>query len=254
MNNNSNYTADDLVYNPTSRLPVCLCIDVSSSMFRLIDLKGAVKTGETVYRDGQYWDLYDGGRSLFSNLIEGVNAFYDAIRKSEEASLSCEISVVVFSDDAKCIDDFSTIDRKGKFSISSDQCGDNTAMAQGVEKALEVLDNRKKQYKDYGIDYYQPWLVIFTDGNPTDNVSNVQKRCKELEANNKLTVLTLALSNDVNKETLKGFSKTDPISIQHDKIEDFFKWLGKSASVASTPGAGDTFKLDISDMDDWDEI
>lgn len=245
---------DDLIYNTASRLPVCLCIDLSHSMLRVISEEGTVDTGRTEFKDGQEWRIVEGGINLISEVERGVNLFYDAIRNNDQARLSCEISVVTFSDDSNILEDFTSIDSKSDFSINYDEIGNNTAMGKGVEKALELLENRKKSYKLNGVDHYQPWLVLFTDGEPSDNVSCAQQKCRELENQEKLTVFTFALSDDVNKSILSGFSKRKPISIRNDKIDKFFEWLGKSVSIVSQSKVGDKVKLDKTGIDEWIEI
>ncbi len=45
-------------------------------------------------------------------------------------------------------------------------------MGAGVEQALNILEKRKAEYSSKGVDYYQPWMVLMTDGYPTDDTSN----------------------------------------------------------------------------------
>ena len=42
----------DLVNNPTTRVPVCLCLDTSGSMGRIIG-GDTEETGQQIYKDGQ---------------------------------------------------------------------------------------------------------------------------------------------------------------------------------------------------------
>ena len=39
-------------------------------------------------------------------------------------------------------------------------------MEEAVMQALKLLETRKKEYVDAGVDYYQPWMVIMSDGQP----------------------------------------------------------------------------------------
>ena len=75
---------DDLIYNTASRLPVCLCIDLSHSMLRVISEEGTVDTGRTEFKDGQEWRIVEGGINLISEVERGVNLFYDAIRNNDQ--------------------------------------------------------------------------------------------------------------------------------------------------------------------------
>lgn len=252
MSNNDFFGDDDLIYNTSSRIPVCLCIDTSASMARVVDDGTVRNTGRQEFRDGKMWNIVEGGICLLDNMVEGINTFYRAIKNHDQARQSCEIAIVTFDDTVRVIDDFTTIDRKKDF--TEPQIGDNTMMAAGVKRALELLESRKRDYKKNGVDYYQPWLVLFTDGEPTDNVGSVQQMCREMEQAGKLTVFTFALSEDADKNVLAGFSKRRPLSIKSDKIEEFFEWLGKSVSIVSQSQLGEKVKLDTSTIDDWAEI
>ena len=76
-----------------------------------------------------------------------------------------------------------------------------------------------------------------------------------LEANKKLVVFPLALTEDADKSALAGFSsKRKPISIKTDKIEQFFEWLSKSVSTVSQSQVGETVRLDMTTVNDWGEI
>ena len=243
---------DDLQVNTNSRLPVCLCIDVSMSMLRLFDDGTLVHTGRQEFRDGKMWDICEGGICLYNEMIEGINKFIDAIKNNEQANQSCEVAMVTFSDDALVVEDFKTVDRLEHVTETTFTLGDNTNMAAGVKRALDLLEARKNKYKANGVDYYQPWLVLFTDGEPTDTVYSVQERCKELEELKKLSVFAFALTEDADKSALAGFSnKRKPLSIKVGKLEECFEWLGKSVGVVTISNPGDSVKLDTTDISDW---
>ena len=118
-----------------------------------------------------------------------------------------------------------------------------TSMGEGVELALDLLEQRKSDYSNKGVDYYQPWLVLMTDGNPTDDISNAVKRVQELYGQRKLTVFSIAIGEDASLNTLKKFSslKNNMVlkvkSAEHFK--EFFEWLSQSVSVASQSVPGD---------------
>ncbi|MFI3252385.1 MAG: VWA domain-containing protein [bacterium] len=243
---------DDLVLNTAARIPVCLCIDTSASMNKAIDPENLVFTGEQQFIDGQYWDICEAGDTLMSEMVKGVNKFYDAIKNDDQALASCEVAVVSFDDTAKLLSDFSSVDKKEEFTTPTD--GETTQMGAGLDMALDVLNKRKKQYNENGIEYYQPWLVIFTDGEPTDKIYRAQAKIRELEDAKKLTVFCLALDKEVNMDVLSSLSKRPPINVKNDKFSEFFEWLGKSVSVVSNSRVGEGVKLDLSTMSDWAEI
>lgn len=59
MKDNYLIRLEDLVNNPTPRVPICLCLDTSGSMAAV---EGACETtGETIYQDGRTWNVATGG-------------------------------------------------------------------------------------------------------------------------------------------------------------------------------------------------
>ncbi len=243
---------DDLVYNTSARLPVCLCIDTSASMDHVIG--GNFKdTGKTEYKDGKMWNLVEGNCITYaSEMVRGINMFYDAVRKDDRARLSCELAVVSFDDSVRVLEEFETVERKSEFKHPN--TGNLTNMAAGVSKALDMLESRKDKYRNVGLDYYQPWLVLFTDGDPTDDVGRVQERCRQLEKDGKLVVFAFAISKNVNMDILSGFGRRKPISLKDDKFGEFFEWLGKSVAVVSNSRIDEKIHLDVSDIEDWGDI
>ena len=248
---NKYFGDDDLIMNTASRIPVCLCIDTSSSMLQIVDGE-VIQTGKTEFRDGKTWNIVEGGITLLDKVNDGIKAFCDAIENNEQAKLSCELAVVTFDDVATCVHDFASVDAYRGFQITD--VGDNTAMSAGINQAIRILEERKRQYKINGVDYYQPWLVLFTDGDSSEDITAIQQKTMQMSMSKKLSVFTLALTDEVNIETLKGFSPRRPLKIKEDKIDECFEWLGKSVSAVSMSQVGEKIKLDTSGLDEWADI
>ena len=224
----------DLRVNTATRLPVCIVLDTSASMDRITDDLTGVAPTRQEYADGKMWDIYEGDFNTYmKQAIKGVNKLYSVIRDNEMAAASCEIAIITFADRTTVLEDFQTVDAKQEF-VDPGR-GENTNLGAAVKEAVNLLNNRKQKYKEYGTEYYQPWLILITDGEPTDvaATAEAQKLCRDLEDSRKLTVFALTLGETVDKSKLQGFTKRKVLSIQDDKIEEFFEWLGKSASIVA---------------------
>lgn len=244
----------DLVDNPTPRVPICLCLDTSGSMDAV---EGDCQaTGETIFRDGREWNLVTGGTTRLNELQEGIKAFYDSIREDEIAMYSAEICIVTFDDNASCVVDFGTVENQTD--IPELTTGDKTAMGEGVNLALDLLEQRKERYKDSGVDYFQPWLVIMTDGVPNGEPSEMaraSKRIAELVGENKLTVFPIGIGNEADRSTLKSLSpKRDPLKLQGLKFREFFAWLSQSVSRTSQSMPGEKITLDREGVKTWGSL
>jgi len=205
MDNNMLLRIEDLINNPTPRVPICLCLDTSGSMGAVEG--DCVETGETVYEDGRTWNIVTGGTSRIDELQKGVEAFYEAIREDEMAVYSAEICIVTFDNKATCLVDFANIERQEN--VPELHPIGNTAMGEGVNLALDLLERRKQEYKDKGVDYYQPWLVLMTDGEPNGNDGELTRainRTVEMVNQKKLTVFPIGIGSEADMSTLNKFS------------------------------------------------
>jgi len=216
---------EDLVTNPTARVPVCLCLDTSGSM-----------EGDPI-----------------RELNEGVRLFYEAIREDETAMYSAEISIVTFGDSVQLVEDFATIDRQPHPPVL--QAGGMTPMGEAVNLALDCLEKRKQEYRDKGVDYYQPWLVLMTDGKPNGSPSEFARavsRTTDMINNRKLTVFPIGIGAQADMNALKQFSPTrPPLKLQGLKFREFFTWLSMSVAKTSQSTPGEKVQLDVEGLKSW---
>ena len=219
---------EDLVNNPTARIPVCLCLDVSGSM-----------SGERI-----------------DELNRGIELFYDAIKDDEVALYSAEISIVTFDDKATQLVDFASLELQPtppKLTANG-----LTYMWEGVNLALDLLEQRKKEYQDKGVDYYQPWLVLMTDGEPNGDASEFSRavsRTISLIDNKKLTIFPIGIGSDANLNILAKFSPNKPpLRLQGLKFKEFFTWLSQSVSKVSQSSPGEQVTLDTDAIKGWGSL
>lgn len=228
MNNNLLVRIEDLVNNPTARVPVCLCLDTSGSM------------------EGM----------PINELNEGVSLFYEAIREDETALYSAEVSIVTFGGNAQCIVNFASLEVQPNTPILT--ANGMTPMGEAVNMGLDLLEQRKNEYKDRGVDYYQPWLVLMTDGAPNGDSAELSRainRTADLVNQKKLTVFPIGIGPDADMGVLAQFSpKRPPLKLQGLKFREFFAWLSKSVSKTSQSTPGESVKLDVEGIKGWGEL
>lgn len=246
----------DLENNPTPRVPICLCLDTSGSMGRVVRGE-TTSTGKKVYKDGKMWNVVTGGVTAIDDLNEGIKEFYEAIRTDEVAVYSAEICVITFGGQkAEMLSTFTTVDQQNE-SISLVADGD-TYMGEAVNMALDALEKRKEEYKEKGIDYFQPWLVLMTDGTSNGSQAELERaisRVNELVNSRKLTVFPLGVGPEADMETLAKISpKRAPLKVKETKYKEFFEWLSQSVVTTSQSMPGETQSLDVEGIQGWSEL
>ncbi len=218
---------DDLVDNPTSRVAISLCLDASGSM-----------SGAPI-----------------QELNSGVASFYQAINQDEIAKYSAEISIVTFGPVQKETD-FQTVATQSRPPVL--RATGDTPLGEAVKLSLDLLDERKQAYKDNGVDYYQPWLVLMTDGQPTGSASVLDAqvgRVQQLAADRKLVVFPIGIGASADMATLNRFSAPRPaFKLQGLNFQSFFSWLSASVSRVSQSTPGDGVPIDVDGIKSWSDF
>ena len=199
----------DLIDNPTPRCACMLVLDVSDSM-----------SGEKI-----------------AELNEGARQFLREVREDEFARYSVELGVITFGGVVKELLPLGQLPE----SLQQDlEASSNTPMGAAVNKAIDALEQRKKEYAENGVSYYQPWLVLMTDGIPTDNYAAAAKRLRGMADKKKIVVFGVGIGDECDMGTLAQFCTEErpPAKLSGLKFKEFFAWLSQSMSRVSqsTPG------------------
>lgn len=222
----------ELIENPTTRVPVCLVLDTSPSM-------EARHSGDV--------------STAIDELNAGVSAFYDAVAADEIARYAADLAIVSFSSDARTEYEFGSV---GFGAPRLATRGGGTSLGAGVAAGLKLLDDRKREYRETGVDYWQPWLVLMTDGAPTDSSHLAVARDVADRVNaKKLTIFPIGIGAEADMATLQSFSpQRPPLRLQGLNFAAFFEWLSKSVAAASqsTPAQGMSF--DVQGIQSWGSL
>lgn len=221
MSNEFGY--DDLIDNPTTRVPVCLCLDTSRSM---------------------------GGQPI-EELNRGIQQFFHEVAADEVARYAVDICIVTFGDQGvRLLQDFCSLDTATCPSLTANG---GTPMGEALTLALDKLAQRKQKYKSSGIDYFQPWLVVMTDGQPNGDSAVLAEACRQtssLQAEKKLVIFPIGIGNEADMQVLGRISpKRAPLKLAGLKFVEFFQWLSKSVSRTSQSIPGE--EINLPSIESW---
>lgn len=241
----------EAIENAATRVPVCLCVDASGSMGKVVS--GDTRfTGETIYEDGREWEIVDGGTSRMELLVEGLKTFKKEVQNDIVANRAVDLCVVSFNDEAHCIFEYGSIDHFdiGEVRRKLEPKGE-TELGEGILLALDKLEDRKRLYKINGIDYYQPILVIFSDGENTGNYNKLNLACERVQslaAARRLSCFQVGIDEESNLNELTRINpRREAKGLKSVKFNEFFIWLSKSTGVLSRSSIGEMPKLPPSD-------
>jgi uncharacterized protein YegL len=100
-------------------------------------------------------------------LNQALGEFKAALSRDAQASARVEVAVVTFGEGGvKVAQDFVSA---GDFQPPILRAGGVTPLGDGLNQALDLVTSRKSTYKANAVDYYRPWIILITDGAPTDD-------------------------------------------------------------------------------------
>lgn len=212
----------DLIDNPSPRCPVALVLDTSGSM-----------SGDPI-----------------DQLNAGARLFIDEVQRDELARWSVDLAVFTAGGSVDCLLDFTGVEAIA--GIAPLSTSGDTPLGAATRQALDRLEARKAEYRNAGVPYYQPWLVIISDGAPTDSWQDAAQRARELSASRKLVSLPIGVAG-ANLSTLSAFSSKPAIALDGLKFREFFLWLSASMACVSASTSSDA-KVDLPSMNAWASI
>ena len=127
-----------------------------------------------------------------------------------------------------------------------------TPLGTAVSLALRRLDERKSEYKRNGVAYYQPWLVIISDGSPTDAWQAAAQSACDLSRQRKLVVLPVGVTG-ADLAVLGQFSSKPALPLAGLKFREFFLWLSASMSRVSDSNSTSA-SVSLPKTNSWDSI
>ena len=104
---------------------------------------------------------------------------------------------------------------------------------------LDMLEARKKDYKQAGVSYFRPWVFLITDGGPTDAWQAAAQRVHAGEQSKAFSFFAVGVSG-ADMRTLGQICSPDrqPLSLHGLEFRELFKWLSSSLGgvAKSRPG------------------
>ena len=179
-------------------------------------------------------------------LNEGLRAFAADLQKDALARQRVEVAIVTFGHDGVHVEqEFVTA---GDFVPSTLKSGGGTPMGAAIDKAIDLVGDRKQQYKTNGITYYRPWIFMITDGEPTDEWRAAAERVKESEAANALAFFAVGVDK-ANFDVLESIAVRPPLKLRGLSFVELFVWLSQSQRQVSSSRPGDQTALPA--VDGW---
>lgn len=206
MTDQITFETNNFADNPEPRCPCILILDVSGSM-----------SGKPI-----------------AELNDGLTTFKDELAADSLAMKRVEVAIVTFGPvNVEC-----PFTGAATFQPPQLRSQGDTPMGAAIERALDMVRDRKNDYRANGISYYRPWVFLITDGGPTDAWQVAADAVRAGEDSKAFAFFAIGVKG-ANMDTLRQISVREPLSLDGLKFRELFSWLSSSLrSVSqSTPGA-----------------
>jgi uncharacterized protein YegL len=207
----NSFRAVEFAENPEPRVPCVLLVDTSTSMH--------------------------GPR--IDELNNGLQSYRDELLADPLASKRVEVAIVTFGGRVTRLVEFVTAEHFNPPRL--DEIG-GTPMGEAINTAIDMVEERKKSYREHGIAYYRPWIFMITDGEPNDHWKPVVSRVKNGEAQKAFSFFAVGVEG-ANMEVLQQISVRKPLWLLGTKFRELFSWLSNSQQAVSRSTPGDEVPL-----------
>ncbi len=211
--------------NPEPRCACVLVLDVSGSM-----------SGDPI-----------------DQLNQGLQYFRECLERDDLAALRTEIAVLAYSFQPTLIHDFSTV---YSFDPPELKVIGGTVISSAVEKALDMVEERKESYRANGITYYRPWIWFMTDGYPQHDtkpdLDRALARLARSDQAGQVKFFPVGVGG-ADMAWLNGMLPgTSAVHLQGLKFNEMFEWLSSSMSSVSQSQPSD--RVQLAAPTNWGEV
>lgn len=203
---------DDSVNN---MLPCVVLLDVSLSMMTEIS----------------------SGFTRLSSLNAGLQVFQTELQSDTYAKEHVEVALMTFGSSVEVVQDWVTAK---DLAVPTLKANGSTPLAEAFINAVDACEQRKRFYLNRGIEYYRPWIIIISDGQPTSS-PDIWKRAVELSGEvriKKKALVTCVAIDGCPTDKLKQLSSQPELTceLSSHSFTEFFQWLSRSIGESSKSG------------------
>lgn len=180
------------------------------------------------------------------SLRQGLASYREFLSEDDEAQQIVETCVITFGDSAEVVHPFSGVADMPEIDL---RAAGATAMGAALDLGIQQVEDRKQYYKEQGIDYYRPFLVIITDGAPTDinadNIDDYRTRLEEGAKAKRFNPLFFGTEGSDFRKLKEIAGSAGPVTgIDGARFDEFFRWLSSSLSEVQDSKPGEEISFD----------
>jgi uncharacterized protein YegL len=186
-----------------------------------------------------------------NQLNKGLQEFQKEVISDFVASQRLEVSIVTFGSYVLCIQQPNLV---SNFQMPTLSANGSTKLVDGVRLAMDVIENRKRWYKETGQNYYRPLIVLITDGEPDgdQDLLGLSNEVSNKIASKSFMFYSVGVSGYNHQKLSQVCSTPSPLPLAGLEFSKFFKWLSNSIGIITKSTEGQVLMLPP--VNDWTQI
>jgi len=186
-----------------------------------------------------------------NQLNRGLQEFHKEVIADFVASQRLEVSIVTFGSSVLCIQEPNLVNN---FQMPTLSTNGSTKLVDGVLLAMDLVENRKRWYKETGQNYYRPMIVLITDGEPDSDqdLFGLSNEVSAKVASKSFMFYSLGVRGYNHHKLNQICSTPPPLPLDGYKFSEFFKWLSNSIGIITKSTEGEVLMLPP--VSDWTQI
>lgn len=185
--------------------------------------------------------VLDTSYSMADNIHEledSLRRLKDTIERDPVASERMELSIIEFNNNVhvRCAPKLI-----GDIDVPQLTCEGSTYLVEAVERAMQVVDVRLNWYQQTNQSFYQPFIILITDGEPNGpgSISQLSKtihtRMTAADRKSRFVFIPFGVK-DADMALLEqiSFPEYPPLYVENADFARFFKWISNSVKVTSS--------------------
>jgi uncharacterized protein YegL len=206
------------------RLPCVLLLDTSGSM-----------AGERIEAVG-----------------EGLVRLRDHLMSDAKARTTVEIAVITFNNEVSVLNGFVPPRDFNPPALTADG---QTFIGEALIEALDLIEQRRKQYKSAGTPFARPIIFLLTDGQPEGEPPEVleraQRKVRKAQQEKIVKVWPVGVGAGVDLAALGEMTGSDAKALDEAKWKELIDWLSDALKSLSA-SAGDVVQQKIPSTSSWE--
>ena len=182
-----------------------------------------------------------GSETELARALQGVKM---AIEEDRIACGRIELCLITFDDSARVVQPFGPMHMfEPPASISP---GGMTAMHQAIDMAMRMVEERRMQYRNEGVDFRRPWIWLFASSGSSDAENGSFRRLRDWQDARKCVFYGVGIGDALNAEELRSLHKEHMmLRVDRDGIAAAFELLSACLTVATAHQRDRTVTMDL---------